>query len=524
MQSISKSPAVTPQSSQPSAAERRAAREHLSKYGKNTDLPTLGNAVSCVVHLTSSDDEAVHNLAHFVLSDVTLTQKILRLANAVVYRSVSGVPVTTVSKAIFVMGFDAVKTSALAMLLVDGLSNPRHVQQVRVELAQALCASVFARELGRQSKYLDSEEAAVAALFKNLGCLLVATHDNALYADIMRVAQTGEVTLSQAAAQSIGCSFDTLGEYVLQEWQIPDTIVRALSPLPTGVQKAPPSRQEWLQLVATFSADAARLMNNGTINSPAALNTLLARFGTALHLDQAKLTELLAGVAQQVGLLTESVGIAPSKDDTALTETDFEPGLPRELMLAAMSTPTVNSNQRHPSGKPMQARDMLLAGVQDVTQMMASGRCKVNELTLLVLETIYGSLGFRFATVCFKDLKTGQYRARLGIGENAAARQAGFAFPIAASRDVFNLAMENNVDLMIADASAASMRELLPLWHRNLLPDARSFIVLPLVVRNIPLGLFYADRVLPAPEGVAPDETALIKTLKGQVLAALNPH
>ena len=37
------------------------------------------------------------------------------------------------------------------------------------------------------------------------------------------------------------------------------------------------------------------------------------------------------------------------------------------------------------------------------------------------------------------------------------------------------------------------------------------------------LGLIYADRIFPAPEGVAPDETALIKALKAQVLAALAP-
>ena len=54
------------------------------------------------------------------------------------------------------------------------------------------------------------------------------------------------------------------------------------------------------------------------------------------------------------------------------------------------------------------------------------------------------------------------------------------------------------------------------------MPQTRSFIVLPLIVQKIPFGFFYADRICVAPEGVPPDETALIKTLKGQVLAALN--
>ena len=100
-------------------------------------------------------------------------------------------------------------------------------------------------------------------------------------------------------------------------------------------------------------------------------------------------------------------------------------------------------------------------------------------------------------------------------------QQAGFAFPLASSRELFHLAMENDADLMISDASSPKIRDLLPAWHKALLPDAKSFIVLPLVVNKVQLGLFYADRIVAAPEGVPPDETALIKALKGQVLAAL---
>ena len=75
---------------------------------------------------------------------------------------------------------------------------------------------------------------------------------------------------------------------------------------------------------------------------------------------------------------------------------------------------------------------------------------------------------------------------------------------------------------MIADAATPKIRELLPMWHRILLPDARSFIVLPLVIQKVQIGLIYADRIQTAPEGVPPDEATLIKALMGQVLAALN--
>jgi hypothetical protein len=192
-------------------------------------------------------------------------------------------------------------------------------------------------------------------------------------------------------------------------------------------------------------------------------------------------------------------------------------------MLATMDAGEDEEFGCHPSGKPRNARELLLAGVQDVTQMRAGGQSKVNDVILAVLETLYRSLGFRFATVALKDAKSGQFRARLAFGDGHAERQAGFVFPAASARDIFHLSMENDADLMIADAGTPKIRDLLPEWHKKLLPDAKSFIVLPLVVGKLHLGLFYADRSTTAPEGVPADETSLIKALKAQVLAALSP-
>jgi HD-like signal output (HDOD) protein len=515
----------------------------LQKISAEADLPALGGSVSRVVQMTSSDDEAVRNLAHFILSDVALTQKILRISNTVSYRTASGNPVTTVSKAIFMLGFDTVKTSALAMMLVDGMAG-KHAQSVRNELAQALCASIIGREMARRSQFKDAEEAAIAALFKNIGRLLVAAHDHRLYTRIIKLVEGGSHTPAQASTEVLGCSFDLLGESVLREWNIPETIVQALSAPPGGVLKPAKGRQEWLQQVAAFSAAAARLVpaTSDPAQEPAS-RAVLTRFGGALGLDQKKFGQLFESVAQETRMLARNMDLGLSQDDSARQDAsvvapaaalasqstndaqgaEFESELPNELLLDLVGdAQPLLIKERHASGKPVNARDLLLAGLQDATEMMSSGRCKVNELLLLVLETLYNSLGFRFATVCLKDVQKQQFRARVSIGEDNVARQAGFIFPEASARDLFHLALKNDADLMISDARSPKIRDLLPAWHRTLLPDARSFIVLPLVVQQRQIGLFYADRAQDAPEGVPPDETALIKTLKGQVLTALN--
>jgi GAF domain-containing protein len=130
-------------------------------------------------------------------------------------------------------------------------------------------------------------------------------------------------------------------------------------------------------------------------------------------------------------------------------------------------------------------------------------------------------MGFRFATACLRDLQQAKYAARISVGEKYLDRQKEFQFPVQGETSIFHVAMNNNVDLMIADALNAKIQTTLPAWHKRLLPDTRSFIVLPLVIENEALGFFYADRACPANEGVPPDETALIKTLKGQLMSAM---
>ncbi|MDR3391560.1 MAG: HDOD domain-containing protein [Sulfuriferula sp.] len=507
-----------------SVAVRR--KQLLQKIQEDPALPALGVAVSQVVQIASSTNEAVHSLANFILSDVALTQKVLSMANTVGYRTASGAPVTTISKAIFLLGFDAVRTIALTMLLVEGMTG-KSARSVRMELVQSLGASLVGRELARRSTFKDAEEASVVGLFKNFGRLLVVMHDEASYDEIMALSATGATSPTQAAMQVLGCGFDSLAESVLRQWQIPLTIVKALAPLPAGVVKVAATRQEWLQQAAAFSADAVILLSQvGKVDTGLMMRNLLARYGVAFDLDNAALSELLARVAEETQTLTNTICplmLPAAAPEPEIAELSADAVLD-EFLLKTADSQMLQNDLRHPSGKPVNARDLLLAGVQDATEMVASGRCKVNDLIMLVLETLYHGMGFRFATACIKDVKAQQFRARISLGEDHQRRQDGFAFPVAASRDVFHLAMQNDVDVLIADAAVPNVRALLPDWHTRLLPDAKSFIVLPLVVQKQPFGLLYADRACVAAEGVPPDEAALIKTLKAQIMTVLMPR
>lgn len=555
------------------ATSSRAERL-MTRIENSLSLPTLGASISRIIQTASNDDEAISKLASFVLSDTSLTQKILHLANTVYFRAGSQIAVTTVSRAILVLGFETVKTCALALLLVEKLSDSNQAQQVRRELLRGLIASCAGREMIQHAKYQDAEEAIIVALFKNLGQILIATHDYTLYQEIRNLAEQSNSTENQAALNLLGFDYYNLTCQVMGQWALPETLISALFPLPSGKLKAPKTRGDWIQQVAACSAEIA---NACLINEPEKrqqhLNANQQQFGEALGISATRFATLVEKVTKESHLLMNAVGVSPQEEsslsaNTAISQAtnntsekatnsqrvnpvatnivvrnalknNEEPasladapndasgdnkisGLPDELLMLDGDTHAPTPSTLLPSGKPENARELLLSSLQEVMQTVAGARPTINQIVMLVLEALYRSMGFRMALVCLKQPQPPYVmRARTALGERADKNLAEFRFTVSNEKDLFSLALNNDVDLMISDTSEPKIHNLLPDWHRALLPDTRSLMLLPLIVNKKPIGLFYADRTTRTPEGISPEETALIKSLKAQVLATL---
>lgn len=497
----------------------------------NSDLPTFGSSVSRLVKLSSSSNGSIKELSEFVLSDVSLTQRILRLSNSVNFRALSGHEVTSISKAIHLLGLETVKTCATAIILVDNMPGKK-AQCVRNELAHALTASVIGRELAKRIHFKDAEEVAIAALFKNIGRLLVAAYDEELYEDTMALVKMGIQTPAQASKLKLGYSFDMITEIALEKWQIPDAIIQIIKFLSPRALMQPKTRHEWMQQAIVFSEAVAPLILETTEQDKKdqANEALIAQFGKSLQLNESSLEQLLINAEKHTQALNDSVNLRPQN----CLDNKTNAGLSMSNQLLRKNPDPTEQNVTHgvinqtqapetyPSGKPLNAKKLLITGHQAIAKLMTANDFNDNDLIALFLKNIYFGLGFRFATVCLKNTQANRFQAYLAMGEDHVARQQAFFFSAVSSRDLFHLVMEKRVDLFISNASDEKIHNLIPTWHHTLLPDARSFIVLPLIKNKKPIGLLYADRKLEAPEGISSDEKAIIKHLKEQIMVAFN--
>ncbi|MDP1653015.1 MAG: HDOD domain-containing protein [Rhodocyclaceae bacterium] len=135
---------------------------------RDRELPIFGRTAEQIRELTDSDKAAVSQLADAILHDPGMTAKLLRIANSVIFNT-SGVQITTVSRAVVMLGFDMVRQVALSVAFVDALLRGPVRERVLREMARACHAAVQARWLAARRHDAQPEEVFIAALLYRFG-------------------------------------------------------------------------------------------------------------------------------------------------------------------------------------------------------------------------------------------------------------------------------------------------------------------------------------------------------------------
>ncbi|MFO1395513.1 MAG: HDOD domain-containing protein [Burkholderiales bacterium] len=493
------------------------ADDLVERLAAHADFPSLGVAVSRVAAMAESERSSLGELANLVLSDVHLTQKVLRLANSVHFRGTAP-SITTVSKAIARIGSEQVRLVALSALLLERMPDRERAAALAPELTRALHASMLAHVTAARIG-LDAEEAAVCAMFRSIGRLLLAVYATECVQAVAAVERDERVDEAEAARRVTGTSYATIGQRILERWGIPDAIVRTVATCPPCA-RMPAAKGERLQVVSQFAANVAGAMRRASVRERTlGLQSALADYGAALAVDADRLQELLRKTAERTrhfAVVLELDDQSPlAADDAAATRTA---GLGIELPAPEIAPPTA-TKARSAEGKPNDSHALLLAGIEDMTTGFAEG-CDIANVLAIATETLHRGMGYRRTLICLRDAH-GAFHARFPFGDLPRDRLRRFAFDANPGTDLFWSVLLRNVDVHIRDLQDPAIAARLPAWHHAACPDARSFVVLPIVFRERPLGFFYGDRPCVDAPGLTAQELSLVRMLKGQTLIAL---
>ena len=172
-----------------------------------------------------------------------------------------------------------------------------------------------------------------------------------------------------------------------------------------------------------------------------------------------------------------------------------------------------------PAASTADSAATLTAGIQDITNTLV-GDFNLNDVLRIILETMYRGMGFSQVLLCTRDPRNNCLQARFGFGARIEEFIKSFSVPLGQTQNVFQVALDKNVDLFIADSRADNIASRIPAWYREKI-NAPTFLLLPLVINKRIVGMFYADRDQTGELNIEPDQLRLLKTLRNQAVLAI---
>ncbi len=517
-------------SDSPTAAFEPSLDRLLRRLGESRDFPAFSAAIQQLNRLSRSGDESLGALAEVVLQDVGLTHKILRAVNSTYYRRSQAVPVTTMSRAIQLIGFDALRDLALSLLHLERMRDAAHADVLLRRFIEICVASEFAREIAGHVA-VPAEQAGICAALQDLGWLVVLHNLPDEAQRIEEAMQGGTVDLVEASRRELGVDVGELGVRLARQWGFAEAVLDGMVPLDVDRPvRAPRTHEQWLRTSASAARDAARLLLTSSGRTPEqALATLVARYGRSLGLS---LEPLCAAARRAILRVCQLCGALDLTVDRALVDRLVELGLPLDEAERTLSYDLKGASPSRPVGEfsagctggsvagRRDADTRIGAGLTDLDTARAQGR-GLGEVIQIAMLTMLESLALQRVVLCMRDTRRGRLTGRLGIGLRAADLAPAIDIALDRSADVFSAACMRGTDLLISDAQAPSLRARLPGWFLDPAFDARSFLLLPLPGPTGPIGLLYGDHARAG--GICLDDAqlGLLRRLRNRLLEAI---
>ncbi|HMC15024.1 MAG TPA: HDOD domain-containing protein [Albitalea sp.] len=501
----------------------------LRKMRHKSDFPTMSDSVGRIQRVANSENESLGSLSNEILKDVALTNKLLRMVNTAHFTHAGGGSISTVSRAVALVGFAGIRNMALSLVLLEHMHDKKHANQLKEEFLRSLMAGSVAGELCPVDR--ESEEAFIAAMFQNLGRLLAefyfpeeACQVRSVVAEQVKAGrprtQAGEDSVS---INVLGLSFEELGLGVAKSWGLPDNLQRCMrkpsgEPPPRSAMKTA-ERLRWLALAANDVTDTLLRCEAG--ESAPALAALGERYSKALGVSVKDIESATAKARTKLSEMAQAMNLhVPSESPTArLLRVTLDAPPPADAV-DSLSSHELQATLPAPlAPKPMDnAAEVMAAGIQDITNSMVEN-FRLNEVLRMILETMFRALGFRRIVFCLRDPKTETLTGRFGLGEGVERVSAAFRVPLKTPNDLFAAVCTKGADTLISDATVANIAARLPRWYRDSV-NAPAFLLLPLLMKGAPFALIYADNAQPGGIALGEKELSLLRTLRNQAVMA----
>ena len=201
----------------------RDRRTEIIRIIKDTrSLPTLPGIITRLSSLAEDGKVSVDEMARVVTSDQVLSAKVLKLVNSPFY-GFSG-RISTVSKALILLGVNVVKSLAISSSIFD-IMEKNIVGLWEHSLGAAVAANIIARELNLPER----EEISTAALLHDIGKVIIKIKLEEDYDHLVNVIKEKGLPMIDCEREMFNIDHAEIGGWLGKSWLLPEKLIEPIA-------------------------------------------------------------------------------------------------------------------------------------------------------------------------------------------------------------------------------------------------------------------------------------------------------
>lgn len=278
-------------------------------------LPPLPAIMTDLIEALNSEEADFRLLGKIISRDPSMTLDVLKIANSAFYGLQT--KVTGIEQAVRMLGISEIASLCIACGAAGSLRPPKGVETVDLKrfwrhsvatgvIAKIVCPKL---EVGRwDSLYL-------AGLVHDVGAVVLDRFKHDVYAEILDLTRTENISVNEAEERIMGASHDTVGGWLMEKWKLPEVFVEVAR----FHHSVTPASDKYRTVVAIISlADLfARLTQHGfdgnmsgvLVADTPAFNVLEKKNPKLKNLDLVKLVWDLDSANHEIDEMEELLGL-----------------------------------------------------------------------------------------------------------------------------------------------------------------------------------------------------------------------
>ncbi len=274
-------------------------------------IPVLPELADQVIRMALEDDVSIAKLAGLIEKDQALTARVMSLANSSYYKRSRSI--YTVRDSIAVIGFDAVRTLALGVSVLDLFPmNKVSALDYKAFWRHSIACALYAESLMEMLNKGTAAKAFCAGLLHDIGKVILDLSRPDEYAAVLSEAKDESRSLVEVEKEMLGKTHCDVAREVFAHWKLPRLYEESVwcHHAPVKILDEEQYQVSWVVHIANILTHMTYVGSSGNNFPQRITSPLLKRFG----LSHDVLDTLMEKVPKQIDAIFQEIGIGKTAE------------------------------------------------------------------------------------------------------------------------------------------------------------------------------------------------------------------